>query len=67
MYFFPFHLSVQGGGSLANKSKRFSDSSTYTPGPGSYQAHKYHELNRKAKSAPGKGNNDKGAVSFSGC
>ncbi|KAK3802621.1 hypothetical protein RRG08_010392 [Elysia crispata] len=53
---------ARGGGSLANKSKRFTDSSTYTPGPGSYQAHKYHELNRKAKSAPGKGSNDKGSL-----
>ncbi|RUS85400.1 hypothetical protein EGW08_006843 [Elysia chlorotica] len=53
---------VRGGGSLANKSKRFTDPSTFTPGPGSYQAHKYHELNRKAKSAPGKGSNDKGSL-----
>uniref|UniRef100_A0A2C9KKI0 Sperm-tail PG-rich repeat-containing protein 2 n=1 Tax=Biomphalaria glabrata TaxID=6526 RepID=A0A2C9KKI0_BIOGL len=44
---------AKGASSLANKSKRFADPVSDTPGPGSYSSHAYVELGRKSRSAPG--------------
>lgn len=50
---------IKGGKTLANKSKRFQDSVTDNPGPGTYSVDKYTEF-RTSKSAPaGSGSKDK--------
>uniref|UniRef100_A0A0B6ZU50 Sperm-tail PG-rich repeat-containing protein 2 n=1 Tax=Arion vulgaris TaxID=1028688 RepID=A0A0B6ZU50_9EUPU len=49
----------KGKGPLANKTKRFPNSISETPGPGAYHSHKYLELGDKPKSAPGMGNEEK--------
>ncbi|XP_060071490.1 sperm-tail PG-rich repeat-containing protein 2-like [Ylistrum balloti] len=50
--------TIKGGKTLANKSKRFGDSVTDNPGPGTYSVDKYTEF-RTSKSAPVQGSKDK--------
>ncbi|OWF52099.1 Sperm-tail PG-rich repeat-containing protein 2 [Mizuhopecten yessoensis] len=55
---------IKGGKTLANKSKRFADSVTDNPGPGTYSVDKYTEF-RTSKSAPVQGSKDKSGALLS--
>ncbi|KAL5018397.1 hypothetical protein ScPMuIL_004119 [Solemya velum] len=53
--------NVKGGRTMGNKSRRFVDRTSETPGPGSYGVEKYTEF-RQSKSAPLIGQKDKTAM-----